>query len=699
MKKRITAVLALGLMIPAVTPAAAAGDVTIQAYKFNGMKAPATIDEMIKTYTNASLDVAYSNGTTKNFPLTYKQLYLSDEKIVTNKGVKIPAGTPIDVKGDPIIDKSVPGQESPFISDSPDSNSLLNVGGNLFLISHFEYQSLDNSGASAYGKVPASMTLTSLNQDKTTGELTIKDAKKVDFSLVNGLWIPCNGSTSPWGTHLGSEEYEPDARSFEANSSTDPTNVKAFAKYYFGSETKANPYFYGWIPEVTVTANGDATVVKHYSTGRFSHEVMQVMPDNRTAYFGDDGSYTTTFMYVADKEKDMSAGTLYAAKWNQTSDANGGSANLEWIKLGHATDAEIKAIIDNGTKFSDIFETTTDAAFAKENGFSTIKTYPSSGNVKEYPNGIEYLKVKPGMEKAAAFLESRRYAAINGATSEFNKMEGIALNAKDKKVYMAMSGVSGAMLASASDPKDDIHVQKINAGVTYEVNLAGGLQDNEGNAINSEYAATNMKGLVVGEDLAAPDAYGNTSNVDKVNKPDNLSYSEKMRTLFIGEDGTEHTNNYVWAYNIDTKQLSRVLSVPAGAEATGLRVLDDFNGFSYILSNYQHPGDELEKLYKGTAVSKTDLLSAINAGIGTDVRGGVGYIAVPKLEAAQTSAPGQTNPSQTNNQDVPKTTGEVVKGGTSPVTGTPIVNVMLGAIALLGAGFALVRSALRKSMR
>ena len=39
------------------------------------------------------------------------------------------------------------------------------------------------------------------------------------------------------------------------------------------------------------------------------------------------------FMYVADKAKDLSAGTLYAAKFVQTGTENGGSGNLEWINL------------------------------------------------------------------------------------------------------------------------------------------------------------------------------------------------------------------------------------------------------------------------------------------------------------------------------------------------------------------------------
>jgi secreted PhoX family phosphatase len=125
----------------------------------------------------------------------------------------------------------------------------------------------------------------------------------------------------------------------------------------------------------------------------------------------------------------------------------------------------------------------------------------------------------------------------------------------------------------------------------YELPLANGVKDSAGNAINSDYVATTMKALVVGEDIAK-DAVGNTSNVDKIANPDNLKFSEKMRTLFIGEDSsTAHINNFLWAYNVDSGKLSRILSIPAGAESTGLHALDDMNGYAYIMSNYQHPGD------------------------------------------------------------------------------------------------------------
>jgi hypothetical protein len=69
-------------------------------------------------------------------------------------------------------------------------------------------------------------------------------------------------------------------------------------------------------------------------------------------------------------------------------------------------------MVDGGIKFGDIFDVSNadpgDATYKK------VKTY----------TGTEWLRLKPGMEKAAAFMETRRYAALVGATTEFAKMEG-----------------------------------------------------------------------------------------------------------------------------------------------------------------------------------------------------------------------------------------------------------------------------------
>jgi hypothetical protein len=106
---------------------------------------------------------------------------------------------------------------------------------------------------------------------------------------------------------------------------------------------------------------------------------------------------------------------------------------------------------------------------------------------------------------------------------------------------------------------------------------------------------------------------------DLVANPDNVRYSEAMRTLFIGEDSGNHLNNFTWAYNVDSKKLARIFSAPAGGENTGLGVYDNINGHAYITGNVQHPGaaEDLESYPKEV---KGELRKLV------DERGIVGYL-------------------------------------------------------------------------
>lgn len=565
--KYIAPLLSLAVLFPTASNVLADTNknIPVEKVEFIGMAAPDTDTERSKMYSEASVKVTYKNGTQATLPLEYKSLFTPGNEI----NGKI-AGATYDVNGNMITKPD----GTPYLSSSPDSNTLLKVNGKLYMVNHYE-----SIPSNKIGNMPETMMLNTVEQNKETGELTITDMTPIDFSADGGIWTPCAGSLSPWNTHLGSEEYEPDARAHEAN--PEKSAVTQHARNYYQDDTViGNPYLYGYVPEVSIDEKGQATAVKHYSMGRLSIENVKVAPDNRTVYFGDDGSYTMAFMYIADQAKNLSAGTLYAAKWHQTGEENGGSANLEWIKLGHATDEEIKELAEN-TKFSDIFETTTDAEYAKANGFTRTKAGGRD----------EWLKVKPGMEKAAAFLESRRYGALKGATAEFNKMETVEINKADNKMYMTMSTISGGMTANPNDPTDDIHVPKINAGGIYEMNLAEKQTDSEGNKIKSKYVANEITGLLMGEDLAVRDADGNKANVDKIANPDNITYSEKMRTLFIAEDSGNHVNNFGWAYNIDTKKLSRILSAADGGEVTGIQAVDNLNGFTYLMAGSQNPGN------------------------------------------------------------------------------------------------------------
>jgi hypothetical protein len=182
----------------------------------------------------------------------------------------------------------------------------------------------------------------------------------------------------------------------------------------------------------------------------------------------------------------------------------------------------------------------------------------------------------------------------------FTKMEGTTVNERDKVAYSALQNMQNSMVKgnAAWNPDFNITIDKaLNAGGVLAHTLSAGQKDSAGGAINSEWVPSLTKALLVGEDLATADALGNLANPDKIGAPDNLKFSERLRTLFIGEDSGYHVNNFIWAYNVDTKVLSRIASMPSGAEATGLGVVDDLNGWTYITANFQHAGEWLPALH------------------------------------------------------------------------------------------------------
>jgi secreted PhoX family phosphatase len=261
-------------------------------------------------------------------------------------------------------------------------------------------------------------------------------------------------------------------------------------------------------------------------------------------------------------------------------------AKVSWIKLGHATSAEIEKLADT-LKPADIM--------------TVLKADPKDETfTKVFYNGTaNWIKVKPGMEKAAAFLETHRYAYLKGGSMGFTKMEGTTVNIKDKVAYSALQNIQDSMVKTGKgwNEASGIALDKaLIAGGVFALHMTGGQVDQAGAPIASEWVPANTRAFLMGEDIAA-DALGNLANPDKISNPDNLKFSEKLRTLFIGEDSSTHVNNFVWAYNVDTKQLSRLMSMPSGAEATGLGVVDDLNGWTYVTSNFQHPGDWLPKLH------------------------------------------------------------------------------------------------------
>jgi len=635
------------------------------AVKFNASSNPSTVAQRASIFTDATIDITYSDRTVKTAQaLSFVELFRTGDTLTqppaAGNGKIIAAGYTRPDGVTPILDTD--GKQ--MFSDCVDGQSLIKLanpsvpgvdGNTLFLVTQYEYKSINVAGAAIYGTLPCPMTITTLEQNTQTGALSVKYQYQVPTISVHGLWITCGGSLSPWNTHLSSEEYEPDAwlvmlrkTKGSALTSSELTTWKAsqvtkanasLSRFFEFSRntldtastpeanTTANPYHYGHLPEVTVHPDGTGSIQKHYCLGRISRELVEVMPDNKTVLMGDDYTGGALFMFIANTAGDLSAGTLYGAKMTQTSADSGGTFTLRWVKLGSASSKEIKALADSLSP-KDIL----DVRFTDPSDSAYTKLALDGW-------GYQWVKVQPAQAKAAAFLETHRYAAIAGVTMELTKLEGVAVNAKDKLAYFAMSRIETTMLAGPEQAAttrpdvDDIQLAALRPGAVYAARLNGGQSDSDGQAISSAWVPTDFyvpKGLL-GENMAT-DADGNNANILKISQPDNVKFSETMRTLFVGEDGSGHLNNYVWAYNVDTQQLSKLLSTPAGAECTGLQAVDNINGFAYLMSGFQHAGDLSYNATTGTGSlnGKTvpaDLMSAISSNWGgIKQKSAVGYV-------------------------------------------------------------------------
>ncbi len=615
----------------------------IESVSFSATPAPATLEEQTRVFTTSVATVRYGDGRTAQFPLRYETLFLSGDR----KGAAT-AGQILDIKGRPVMN-SAPDSKGghgtgPFYAYAPDANSLIQVGNGgkqrkLYLVTQYEYHTqapVDQPGASPdmYGRLPMAVSLATLQQNARSGALSVAQLRDLDVGAARGIWIPCAGSLTPWNTHIGGEEYEPDARRFE-NEPLEAMNLYLGSPGKLARDGGANPYDYGHPVEIAVNRDGKTTVNKRLAMGRLSFELVEVMPDQRTAYMGDDGRDTMLFMFVADRPRDLTEGTLYAARWQQIDGRDGGRATLKWVRLGHAAEGQIRHLIDSGIGFSDIFETASadevQAHPQKYERYRPVTVYEGQGSLRSGPGKPTdeplYLRVKPGMEMAAAFLESRKYGAIRGATSEFTKMEGVTHNPQDKQLFVAMSMIEGGMVADKNGrrPQDHIRLEgdaaDLNCGGIYRAPMQGGQMDSDGSLIASEWVAASMSGYLMGRRKPAGQTVGpyDRCDTDRIANPDNIKYSSAMRTLFIGEDSSNHLNNFLWAHNVADGETVRVLSAPIGGELTGLQVVPDIDGYAYIMTNIQHPG-AANDLKSYPAEIREVLRQSV------DQRGRVGYV-------------------------------------------------------------------------
>ncbi len=175
-------------------------------------------------------------------------------------------------------------------------------------------------------------------------------------------------------------------------------------------------------------------------------------------------------------------------------------------------------------------------------------------------------------DPAAAFLETREYAKKMGASAEFRKMEGVAYDQKNNKLYIAMSSIDKSM----SDKEGDIQLAENPCGIVYEAHLDANnnISNLKPAVIGGPYDKSVKSNVVSG--------FKDRCDVNNIANPDGL-FVDNHGNLWISEDTSDHTNNALWRWN-GTK-LERFATVPTGAEITGIMVTDSDD----VMFNIQHP--------------------------------------------------------------------------------------------------------------
>jgi uncharacterized protein len=439
-----------------------------------------------------------------------------------------------------------------WVSNDVDFNAFIPLSST----EAYLYTAFEGAGRLGVG----SMSQMKLKRSNGKWSADLSQSKMVDLRSIDGGWVLCFGTVSPWGTPIMSEEYyfyntslwnhpndhDDDERpGFKGGNDVNYHQPKKMDQYL---GRPSNPYRYGYNIEINDAASSNPSLVRHYAHGRFSHENVMVMGDGKTLYQSDDDSakYTNEkynsnsggvfFKFVADTAADLSSGTLYAAKLKQDagSDPRTTGFDVSWIELAHGNNAQIGKWIDEyeGISHKDYKEGGTNfVSDADVNNWAEGKTgkdLNGDGKVGSYK------------DDRPAFLESRKAAAALGAANDWNKMEGIA--ADNNNVYVAASNITESMDKAWGDihwstgKKDkaapgQIALDKEACGAVYK------------GALTADYDITRLEPYVVGRDL------GNKKgcDLDGIASPDNI-LATATGGLLIAEDAgkRQHPVDFLW---------------------------------------------------------------------------------------------------------------------------------------------------------
>ncbi|SFK64609.1 protein of unknown function [Halogranum rubrum] len=311
------------------------------------------------------------------------------------------------------------------------------------------------------------------------------------------------------------------------------------------SDVYPNPYRYGYHVEFR---NGDAAdpddiePIKHYVMGRAAWECPDFQNDKKTVYGCSDGDSKGIYKFVADRpmtsydDPTEIAGTLYAPKISapitepRASPANT-DLDVEWLELGHASNAEIETWIaeyDDVTQADyvsigdashpavDDHEFAVDADASLEDKIEAADLYVIEYGNPNYVSNEEIVEWASQYEadgpdgvdeelRKVPFIETRAAAKEIGASIEFNKAEGVDSESNARPgdyVYFGISEFNDDL----ADETGDIQMDRVDGGVVYRGKL------------EEQYNISTLEPVIVGPDFTdgpkvANDALRNVDNV------------------------------------------------------------------------------------------------------------------------------------------------------------------------------------------
>ena len=401
-----------------------------------------------------------------------------------------------------------------LLSQKPDFNAFIPTnqdGTNGFLYTAWEDR-------------PAGISQVEIQWNLTSNQWDVLSSQMLNLSSINGGWVLCFGTVSPWGSPLFSEELYFDDTEDWNNPNYRYHNDQLRLETYLGNYP--NPYDYGFIIEMEEAETSNPELTRHYTMGRYSHENAQVMPDNKTVYLSDDGYDTVLYKFIADTAGDLTKGTLYAAKLTQdaTYDSSTTGFDVDWIELGSSSNSEILNWIE------DYDGITTDDYIDGQNAYISDQEINdwAEGRLNQDLNNDGIIGYS--LDDRVAFLETRKAAAALGATDEWNKMEGVVYNPQAPDyAYLAMSNIDRAM----TDGQGDIDVSDNYCGIVYRM------------PVLDDYDIDRIDPVIIGGPYTSSAQY--ECDINNLAGPDNLLVLNDGSVL-VGEDTKKHQYNTVWLW-------------------------------------------------------------------------------------------------------------------------------------------------------